>query len=365
MASGTHNPARLEWSAREREVLDLIARGRTNGEIAGQLEISFATAKWHVSELITKLGVSSREEVAEYWQRERSLRRSIGRLMHAVVGLSALKVAAGGATVAGLAVVGGAAWAAFAGGNASPDAPVTAAAASRTPATFARTYTVVAGDTLAGIANRYGTTSSSILALNPGVTRDTLQVGQVLNFPPASAPGSLKASPTNDGEEITVQVYRGSMRGGSPDCYDILADMVPSVAMATAPGEPMKCQLGKSGRLTFLEDDHGVRFLDGVELLLVATTALPQPYHYSQCGDLRPYLVPASPKADPSAHILVCDVQPLPRGANPGNRITITARLPENAAPATIPADTRCWELTRYLGGAVEVKTVPVSCVLD
>ena len=57
MASGAHTAERLVWTAREREVLDLIARGHTNGEIAGELGISFATAKWHVSELITKLGV--------------------------------------------------------------------------------------------------------------------------------------------------------------------------------------------------------------------------------------------------------------------------------------------------------------------
>jgi uncharacterized protein YjbI with pentapeptide repeats/DNA-binding CsgD family transcriptional regulator len=135
MTRGAHDPARLEWSAREREVLDLIARGRTNGEISELLDISFATAKWHVSELITKLGVSSREEVAEYWRRERSLRRSIGRVLHAVVGLSAVKVAAGGVTVTGLAVMGGVAWGAFGGVNATPDASVTAGAAPQAAAT--------------------------------------------------------------------------------------------------------------------------------------------------------------------------------------------------------------------------------------
>ncbi|MBA4181643.1 MAG: hypothetical protein C0506_13715 [Anaerolinea sp.] len=42
--AGTATPV---WSAREREVLDLIARGKTNGEIAEALGISFATAlKW-------------------------------------------------------------------------------------------------------------------------------------------------------------------------------------------------------------------------------------------------------------------------------------------------------------------------------
>lgn len=96
------------WSPREREVLDLIARGRTNGEIAETLGITFATAKWHVSELISKLGVQSREEVASYWQAERGPRARLGRLLHGIAGFATLKIAAGGA-LAGTAAIGGAA----------------------------------------------------------------------------------------------------------------------------------------------------------------------------------------------------------------------------------------------------------------
>jgi DNA-binding NarL/FixJ family response regulator len=47
-------------STREREILVGLARGRTNRELAGDLIVSEATVKTHVSNLLTKLGVRSR-----------------------------------------------------------------------------------------------------------------------------------------------------------------------------------------------------------------------------------------------------------------------------------------------------------------
>jgi Tol biopolymer transport system component/DNA-binding CsgD family transcriptional regulator len=54
---------------REWQVLDLIRQGLTNERIAERLDISFATAKYHVAEIISKLGVHTREEAAA-WQPE-------------------------------------------------------------------------------------------------------------------------------------------------------------------------------------------------------------------------------------------------------------------------------------------------------
>jgi DNA-binding CsgD family transcriptional regulator len=51
-------------TTREQDVLDLLARGRTNGEIATELYISTKTASVHVSNILRKLGVSSRVEAA-------------------------------------------------------------------------------------------------------------------------------------------------------------------------------------------------------------------------------------------------------------------------------------------------------------
>ena len=49
---------------REREVLELIARGRSNKRIALELEISEKTVKAHVGHLLAKLGVSDRTQAA-------------------------------------------------------------------------------------------------------------------------------------------------------------------------------------------------------------------------------------------------------------------------------------------------------------
>ena len=54
---------------REWQVLDLLRQGLTNERIAERLDISFATAKYHVAEIISKLGVQTREEAAA-WQPE-------------------------------------------------------------------------------------------------------------------------------------------------------------------------------------------------------------------------------------------------------------------------------------------------------
>jgi DNA-binding NarL/FixJ family response regulator len=48
---------------REREVLVLVGRGRSNTEIADQLHMSVATAKTHVSRLLAKLGSRDRAQL--------------------------------------------------------------------------------------------------------------------------------------------------------------------------------------------------------------------------------------------------------------------------------------------------------------
>lgn len=55
-----------ELTNREREVLDLIAQGKSNQEIAEILFVTLKTVKTHVSNILAKLGVEDRTQAAIY-----------------------------------------------------------------------------------------------------------------------------------------------------------------------------------------------------------------------------------------------------------------------------------------------------------
>lgn len=56
-------------SAREREVLALLAEGQSNKLIARALDLSLHTVKRHVANILTKLAIDSRTQAAAYWLR--------------------------------------------------------------------------------------------------------------------------------------------------------------------------------------------------------------------------------------------------------------------------------------------------------
>ena len=57
-------------TARETEILGLVAQGRSNGEIGRQLFISTKTVSVHVSNILAKLGAAGRTEAAAIARRD-------------------------------------------------------------------------------------------------------------------------------------------------------------------------------------------------------------------------------------------------------------------------------------------------------
>ncbi len=68
-SDGAGESARL--SAREAEVMSLIADGQTNGQIAARLFLAEKTVKNHVRRIYSKLGVGSRPAAIAYWRAAR------------------------------------------------------------------------------------------------------------------------------------------------------------------------------------------------------------------------------------------------------------------------------------------------------
>ena len=97
------------------------------------------------------------------------------------------------------------------GSAAAPAAPATPAPAAPAPAAPAPTatgttsYTVVARDTLSGIASRFGTTTRNLMSLNALTNANSIRIGQVLTVSgtPAAAPAA-PASTTPPSNTYTV-----------------------------------------------------------------------------------------------------------------------------------------------------------------
>jgi DNA-binding NarL/FixJ family response regulator len=79
-ATRLHDGRVIELTPREREALDLVALGLSTRSIANQLRLSTTTVRWHISGLVKKMGVQSREEAVTLYRGAAARdRRSTGR----------------------------------------------------------------------------------------------------------------------------------------------------------------------------------------------------------------------------------------------------------------------------------------------
>jgi len=97
-------PRREILTAREWEVLALLREGLTNRQIAQRLGVSENTAKYHVAQIFSKLGVNSRKEAAA-WRPEGEARgfpviAGLAWLANKATSSTVAKLAVGGITVA-------------------------------------------------------------------------------------------------------------------------------------------------------------------------------------------------------------------------------------------------------------------------
>jgi DNA-binding NarL/FixJ family response regulator len=65
---------------RERQVIELIAEGHTNKEIAQSLHLSTYTVKSHVHNILEKLALSTRVQIAKYLHDSRKTKSTLDDL---------------------------------------------------------------------------------------------------------------------------------------------------------------------------------------------------------------------------------------------------------------------------------------------
>jgi DNA-binding CsgD family transcriptional regulator len=134
-ATGLHyrTAHKYDLSPRQREVLALVARGYTNAQIGDVLGMTLDGAKFHVSEIIGKLGVSSREEAAHWWREYNRPAAKVYRLLAPVTSWGLWRVAGTAATVALAGAIAVVAIVALQSGEESADPAVESAALPEAP----------------------------------------------------------------------------------------------------------------------------------------------------------------------------------------------------------------------------------------
>ncbi len=250
-----------EWTPRQREVLDLLVRGRTNGEIAETLGVSLQGAKFHVSVILSKLQVTSREEAAEYWRHRNGLRTRFLRVGGGALSPLALRWAAGGA-VAAVAVAAGLAIALAVLSN-DDDGDEAGAPLPSTP-TESAAATTTQTPTPLGLASA---TPGPVLTPFPTVSNIT-QVSVPRGSTITGGYGLLVGNPATGGAEVWLLPESSQPQGVSPKGrYFVFESELIDAWSGTRVAVPLR---GRTLKATFAPDDSAVVVQTDAEAALLA-----------------------------------------------------------------------------------------------
>jgi DNA-binding CsgD family transcriptional regulator len=211
---------------REWEVLTLLREGASNPQIAERLSVTRDAVKYHVSEILSKLGLASREEAAA-WQPEPSARPVLRPAWARALG-----------PIAGL-------WRAW---------PIAVRIAG---AAFVAAAMGALGVLAYGLARSNGDTSDDIAQATVSASAST-------------APHEVRVQP---GDTIRVLTY-GSPPTDITTCEEqfTFLDVKPNDAQKN----PVTCTIGlEAPRLTFVDVGNEVLQLSSVELVLLGTQGPP------------------------------------------------------------------------------------------
>ena len=313
---------------REWEVLDLLRQGKTNEQIAYHLGISVNGAKFHVSEIISKLGVSSRREAAarpvapRIRQLAPSFLLSFGLLKFAAVAVLFLAAAGFVALAAGVLVNDNR------GGSSSAVAPPPSA--TPVPEGPSPTPTLTTGQRQAAAA----AATATAVAVRPTPT-------PVPVFAPA-------------GEEIPVWVYADAE--ASDDCFDMVEDMVPASAPQGIAGKAVQCTMPNTARFTLVQQDDGNYHLDSVMQLVLLREDWPpreEPGLYD-CTEVRDSFLRPSEAPKAATFVGVCSYVPAYRGQQGREETLVWTSVEDALAPVDLLPDAPCEVATTYLGPQME-----------